>query len=201
MTVNTSGGHTVYPVELPRGAHKRLTGYPLSGISDNWEPVVVILKQIGATFTSTLRARRTAVLKLRPSRLPTKSEACSFSTPSRQVHDRRPGMPETVHSSVYAKPEDAPDGSWRIGRYLLSYLARGRTISDATVAALKAYVVAGGRLIFVGGSASSTYSDRRWAGFVPFTGAHSETRTVALTAAGSHFSAALDLRRASQCQA
>src|SRR5271166_2737892 len=39
VTIMSSGGSTVYPIELPRGAHKRFIAYPLTATQTSYEPV------------------------------------------------------------------------------------------------------------------------------------------------------------------
>lgn len=61
-------------------------------------------------------------------------------------------------------------------------LAEGaERISDAAAAAIKAYVLSGGRLYIFGGSNSLVVNDPRWADIMPLTGARSEQAQAGLT--------------------
>ena len=195
VTINAGGGKTVYPIELPRGAHKQFVGYPLSSPENRWEPITCDLDtdrgsvhiDVPSSYSGESQGE-TLEISDELGGLQFLDEKSSGPTPP------RPGFPST-RSSVYVKPEDAPGRLVAYRRLQTVVLGPGaERIPDTAVQALKEYLVSGGKIIFVGGSGAPTYRDRRWADLIPLAGVHAETRTVTLTAAGSHFSMPLDVQ-------
>jgi hypothetical protein len=73
-------------------------------------------------------------------------------------------------SDVYASPELAPTRSVayeNIGTVILS--EGSQRMSDESVRALKRYVITGGTLVFLGGAATGSITDPRWADALPIT--------------------------------
>lgn len=153
-----------YPVELPRGARKELVAYPFDVVSGG-----------EATFTlSTNRGRSERRLQ---------SERWSFTQPShvamisdaagelvfirKEMESEDYGRPQSV-KDVYVSPQEAPDRP--VGYVALTTVVLGEgseRLGDAQVAAIQTWVLAGGRIVFVGGAPSPILSDARWAAFLP----------------------------------
>lgn len=153
-----------YPVELPRGSRKELIAYPFDVVSGG-----------EATFTLSTNQGRTE------RRL--QSERWSYTQPShvamisdaagelvfirKEMESEDYGRPQSV-KDVYVSPREAPDRP--VGYVALTTVILGEgseRLDDAQVAAIQTWVLAGGRLVFVGGAASPILSDERWAAFLP----------------------------------
>ena len=188
VTINSSGGRTVYPIELPRGARKKFIGYPLTTPDNRYDEISCDLDTDRGSVHADVRSsyygeQQTPVLEI------------SDEIGGLQFLDEGGPRSESNKKSVYVKPEDAP------GR-LIAYRRMGAVVlgpgaermQDAAVQAVKEYVAQGGRLVFVGGAAAPVFTDRRWADVLPLSGVHGETRDVTLVAGGARFSSRLDVQ-------
>jgi hypothetical protein len=176
IQVNAAGGTTFYPIELPRGAHKKLTGYPLTN-NNGYDTITCDLQtdrgsvEYEVPFGSYDDTRK-------PLEITEDLGGLQFLKP----HANAGGYRTTAASPVlYVKPEDAP------GRLLayrtLTYVVLGpgaERISDDAVHALIEYVLGGGVLIFNGGEVSAPMHDPRWSAVLPLLNAHASTQEVSL---------------------
>lgn len=188
VTLDGPGGQTVYPIELPRGAKKSFIGYPLAGEFQRFNPVSCTLDTNRGSVTVDVRQMGYGESIQQTLEISDEPGGLQFLDPGATAAPQQ----RDQKAAVYVVPEEAP------GR-LQSYRSLGAVvlgpgserIDAATVRALKQYVIAGGRLVFIGGAGAPTFRDPRWLDFAPLIGPHSETRTVSLKS-GSTFSQALD---------
>ena len=154
-------GGRVYPVELPRGANKSIQVY----------------SEVNRYYSSEGNLKLetpTGVLE----------RELQFDSPGGRIRawvgtiTDNPGSLAGLRNSssnaptladTYCLPIDAPDRSIGYGGISLVVLSRGsERLGDASVAALKRYVLRGGALMFCGGASPLTMRDSRWADVLPF---------------------------------
>ena len=167
LRVTSEGGDVDYPVDLPRGAHKRLITYPnvyygqihfsldtdkghverdlpLRGANEQGNSVLLISDTSGE-----LAFIRSAAPKNESSDTPDRNQA--------------------VHLlDCYSKPglgPTRPVGYSGISAIILG--AGAERLSDEEVQAIKLWVLTGGTLVFVGGVSSPILADRRWTDMLP----------------------------------
>lgn len=152
-----NGGRTMaYPVELPRGASKSLTVYCESrGYDSRLEletPLGTVGTQVEIKSLSGGSNRLIGVI----------SATNVGLTTLRKKQDGKNWFDSTV------LPEDSPIRSIAYNGMECIVLGRGsERISDASVVALKRYLLKGGILLFSGGASPLTLRDERWSDALP----------------------------------
>ncbi len=178
LVVSADGNRTDYPVELPRGAKKRIITYPAflfgtlhfsletdqgkvdkeyNGGGSNPDGIPVLLISDTSGDLGFIRRKPTAQ-KI-------------------QINPGMPPDPEADNGSgltdAYAKPEMAPAravGYTDIGKVILG--SGSERLSNEQVAALKLWCLQGGTIVFIGGVSSPVLADTRWASLIPAAHLH-----------------------------
>lgn len=175
-----------YPVELPAKSLKRLNVYPVPGNAGT-AGVFLDLRLSGDTSAASTSVRfksvdytsgssfligliatppigqRIAVRDL--ANLASRDEL-GFIRNAKWGFSGAPG-------DVYTTPQDAPDRPVAYSGLKVLILGNGSDkLSDGAVQAIKAWALAGGTLVFLGGASSPAALDPRWAEVLPVTGLH-----------------------------
>jgi len=170
LTVSSDGLQTDYPVELPRGANKRVIVYPEVRFDEVHLSLNTDQGRVEKTFpapagTPGLDEQATYVLLI--SDLP---GSMSFITgePSSTVQtDGSPNNSSAVYP-CYSKPGEGPTRP--IGYSGVSVIVLGagaERLTDEEVQAIRSWVSTGGTVVFLGGVSAPVLSDRRWADMLP----------------------------------
>lgn len=174
-TLHVSGGNFSmdYPVDLPRGAEKRILTYPKDVISGVDYTLLTDHGSLHKDFSLntgygdvgssvSLYIGDTAG-QMAFIRAPQGSKA------SAPAPGAVPGMPNTGRAQdAYVSPANAPDRPVGYSGIASIVLGSGaERLNDEQVHALKVYVLTGGTLAFVGGASSPILSDARWQGVLP----------------------------------
>lgn len=144
-----------YPIDLPRGSTKRVVIYGVSG----YDARVVLRTDRG---TTTFRFPPTNVEYANNYFVHIGDDMGGFEF----LRDR--SGDQSRFAAVYCTPEKAPPrtaGYSSIAAVLLG--AGAERMSDASVRALREYVLLGGTLVFLGGPAPITWQDPRWRDLLP----------------------------------
>jgi len=193
VRVSSSGGVSLYPIELPRGAKKHFVAYPMRAPEYSYEQIEVLLDTDRGSIQVSANNDYTGDQGQLALEISDETGGLQFLADSAAA-PAYPGAP-VAGKACYAKPEDAPA---RLSAYASAkgvVLGAGaERMSDGAVAALKEYVIAGGRLVLVGGSGSPVFRDPRWADTIPITGLHAETRDISIKANGARFKASLSVQ-------
>lgn len=173
-TVRVTGesGETSYPVELPRGARKKLLTLPEAP----WGEVVFTLETDHGDVTRKIPA------------IPTPTDFGGGGGTVLLVGDDNGGlgflrklMDGKVNLSArdtYVTPEEAPDRPAAFRAISVVMLGPGsERLPDGAVKALKDYVISGGSIVFLGGASAPVLEDKRWADVLP--GSHWRPKTLA----------------------
>ncbi len=163
VRVTGESGETSYPVELPRGARKKLLTLPDS----QWGELVFTLETDHGDVT-----RKTIAV-------PPANDLATGSVLLigddngglgflRKLQD---GKQTYTTRDAYVTPEDAPDrpAAYRTSNVVILGPGAER-LSDGAVRALKDYALSGGALLFFGGASAPILEDRRWASLLPGRG-------------------------------
>jgi hypothetical protein len=179
LRISTNDFSMSYPVELPHDGKKRIVTYPSFNFSqmtatletdhgseskvfpgptdyqDNVSNVLLIGDTPGALgFLTNYRSAAQAA-----------PETSAARAQARQIND------------IYCTPADAPPRPIAYASVKAIFLGAGaERISDASVAAIKTWMLEGGTLVFVGGASSPTLTDPRWQTTLPAT--NFEPKTV-----------------------
>ncbi len=158
-----SVGELSYPVNLPRGSHKKLITYPVS----QWGSVQFV-------FSSNQGLIRKEYRNDQPTSQDSGAIALISDTPGdlsflQSSGSGSMGGQEAIRlHGVYCQPANAPDrpaGYRGIGAVMLG--GGSERMTDEEVNALKSYALTGGTLVFLGGASSPILSDPRWQAFLP----------------------------------
>ena len=179
VTIQGDESNPSYPVELPRGARKRLLTLPHSDYSSLQYSLSTPRGNLVQNVPSAGyqdAAGGTAVL------IGDDEGGIAFLR-----EPRTEGKRNLAALDAYAKPEIAPGRSSAYLPYRAVFLGPGsERIDDAAVDALREYAMGGGTLVFLGGASSPTLEDPRWANVLPGAGWRPRTilASVALAEAG-----------------
>lgn len=160
-----------YPVELPRGSHKRFIAYP----NVDWGGVSATLDTNKGRATRQYAPATTGD----PSRqvLLLVGDAPGQMTALRQIPEANLKQRNAVLlQDAYCKPDSAPPraaGYAGVGAVMLG--PGSERLGDDAVQALKLWTLTGGTLVFIGGASSPTLNDPRWADVIPLRNTHSRT--------------------------
>lgn len=174
VSVQTEYGNWEYPVELPRGAHKKISAFPVAGYGFMTYSLVtnkgVVSHQfppntgdqsINAYLLVSDQAGDLAFLRATPDQ------------PNENLTDRRSAM-----GDAYVRPENAPSRPVAYAGMAAIVLGAGaERLSDKSIQGLKSWAMAGGTIVFLGGASSPTLMDARWQKLLPMKDFH--TRTLA----------------------
>ncbi len=165
LQVSGGAGPTSYPLELPRGARKRIVTFP----TVPW-----------GELEFTLSTDRGAVVKRLPAsgmpQMPGGSavligdDSGGLAFLRRQTLDKAAGRPEQSIQArdAYVKPEDAPGRPLAYRAFNAVFLGPGaERMGDEAVEALKRYAIGGGSIVFLGGASAPILEDPRWAAVLP----------------------------------
>jgi len=175
-----SNGYTFtrYPVDLPRGAKKRVLTYP--GVNNYYggqleftldtDQGTMKLPYSGGTG-SAYGSYSVALIGDTPGEL-------AFMRQQDKVDRKNPNSYQEQRGYIdcYCKPEEAPDRP--IGYRDLSAVILGsgsERLSDDSIRALQTYALTGGTVVIVGGASAPVLTDRRWAAFLPATSFSTKT--------------------------
>ncbi|MBX7132820.1 MAG: hypothetical protein K1X67_09115 [Fimbriimonadaceae bacterium] len=166
MLTVTSGTYVLnYPVELPRGSRKGIPAFPIE-VSDIGEIDVRLVTDQG----DVRRVFRDEDWHYGQDRaLAMITDSPGLLTFVRQTTRSDTGAQAMVSDS-YVSAESAPDRP--VGYSALSALVLGdgaERLSDKQVDAIKVWMLAGGKLLFVGGASSPVLADSRWKDTLPVT--------------------------------
>lgn len=187
LKVSTDSFQMDYPVDLPRGAEKRILVYPTVNYA---EPQFFLITNQGQVnrkyvFTGGFSADETSVLLISES--PGEMAFLRQVPFTPQPNTSKPRPAEKMIQDAYVKPADAPDrpvAYQGIGAIVLGNGAE--RLSQEQVSAISRWVLTGGTLLFVGGPSAPVLTDPRWAKFLPVR--DFEVRTLR----GSNLGGALD---------
>lgn len=165
IEITMQGGSIQQPVELPRGASKRVVLYPSVGYA-YYEGLEVVLQtnrgRVRSKFEVNDYFQGQFVLEIGDF-----AGDLGFIDVARQEKEE---LEESIRTA-YVKPEDAPD---RLVGYVPScavILGDGsERLSDAQIRALKLYALRGGMLLFIGGASAPLLRDPRWQEVLPVQG-------------------------------
>jgi hypothetical protein len=157
LFVNFNSTTIEHPVELPQNSTKRFTVYPSSALgAANFSLVTN-----RGTMTGTLQDPQ-------PVADTGKIVALISDEPGSMSFLRVASGKASSLAAVYCRPEDAPDRPVGYEGVNTVVLGRGaERLSDATVTALKEWVVMGGSVVFFGGSSTPVLEDPRWRAITP----------------------------------
>ena len=162
LTVTGEGSETTYPVELPRGARKKLLTLP----GANYGEIRFTLQTGGRDVVRTAMAMSfdnqggSAVL------IGDDSGGLAFLRAQ-----MKEGRQAYTMRDVYVLPEEAPARPVAYRRYSAVVLGPGaERMGDETVEALKDYALGGGTIIVLGGASAPILEDARWAAVLPGRG-------------------------------
>ena len=149
-----------YPVDLPRGARKRL----LTFSAENWGGTTVVLSTGRGRLTQRVNAGRYGPVQGGSAVLVGGDEGgLGFL---RQVD--KSGKRSLSSLDAYVKPQLAPGRMTAYRTYNAVFLGPGaERIHDDVVDALKAYALGGGTLVFLGGASAPALEDARWEDVLP----------------------------------
>jgi hypothetical protein len=165
VSIQGDGYQMNYPIELPRGARKRLVAYP----NVNYGGLEIVLntnrgrlrKQFSPSGPMDNSRQVIVLLSDNPGELAFLKHNSNSSS--------RAGSGDVVRmQDAYCKPEFAPARAVGYAGVACVMLGAGsERLSDATVEALKLWTMTGGNLVFVGGASAPVLSDPRWQTLIP----------------------------------
>ncbi|MDR3690818.1 MAG: hypothetical protein P4L46_15680 [Fimbriimonas sp.] len=167
LRLSTNESEVSYPIELPRGANKRLFAYP--HIDYGEVAVWLDTDQGSVRHTYALPGSRDSGMYVLligdgPGEL-------SFIRETKGESRRNTSESQNGFSTLldcYVKPEDVPDRPVGFDGVSCVILGSGaERLTDSEVEALRIWVSTGKTLIFVGGASAPVLSDARWAGMLP----------------------------------
>ncbi len=147
-----------YPIELPKGAVKRIVTYP----------EITYGSEVQFQLSTDQGDARTAFRQFLGA-TPNTQNALLIGETQGDLGFLR-GRQDTASRLVdtYVKPENAPDRPIAYVSFAVVVLGAGaERISDGAVRALHLFAMSGGTVLFLGGASSPTLADRRWADIVP----------------------------------
>ena len=194
VTVSNRGDHTRgvvrvtagafemdYPIEVPRGAEKRLIVYPKAeGVYSHPDGVRIELRTplggrviryspgVDTSFGWGSDADYYFVLVG-----DTAGEMTFLRTPPREVDSviYRLNAPD-----AYAKPGELPDRPYGYSALAAVVMGGGsERMTDAEVRAIKSWLLSGGNVIFIGGASAPVLADARWKGLLPVSNLRPKT--------------------------
>jgi len=169
---------TTYPIELPTGSSKAFIAYVCN--QDTYEPLNVTLDTNAGRVrdlvsTPTVQPQREIIT--------VGSNLGGLTYLRGETFGKAPdqygyGMNSSTVADLYAAPDRLPDRSIGYDGVWAVMLGQGaEQMGDASVNALRNYVLAGGTLVFLGGASPQVLKDRRWADLVPVINVHTETKS------------------------
>jgi hypothetical protein len=159
--VRVSGdmGETMYPVELPRGARKRLLTLP----TNNWGDLEFSLETNQGVVSHRMPAQSMerfnggSILLIGDD-----SGGLGF------LRKQTEGQSSITTGDSYVTAEDAPDRPAAYRSFNAVALGPGsERMNDGTVRALQDFALGGGTIVFFGGASSPILQDPRWANAMP----------------------------------
>ncbi len=168
LRVTSNSWEMEYPVELPRGANKRLMTYPAIYFGNVTFSLMTDQGNVEKAFTPTnavpygSSSLNVLLVSDMPGQMSFVRGSNTSSTTSNPEHQA------LTLSDCYGKPGDLPTrpvGYHGIGAIMLG--ATSERLSDEEVQAIKLWVSTGGTLVFVGGASAPVLSDARWADLLP----------------------------------
>jgi len=163
VRVTGETGDTTYPVELPRGARKKLLTLPEA----SWGELVFSLETDHGDVTKKIPSFPPANDMTGGSVLLIGDDNGGLGF-LRKLSD---GKQNYTTRDAYVTPEDAPDrpAAYRTSNVVMLGPGAER-LSDGAVRALKDYALSGGALLFIGGPSAPILEDVRWASLIPGKG-------------------------------
>ena len=159
-----------YPVELPRGARKRISAYPLI----EWSGLQVELQ--------TNQGRISKNVPMSGSQSDSQVNFLDITDSAGELGFLRAKVAQNsprdkaTFRDTYTRPQDAPGRAVAYEKMSAVVLGPGsERISGAAVEALKLYALSGGTLIFLGGASSPILADPRWASVLPIQSVEPKT--------------------------
>lgn len=144
-----------YPIELPRGASKRVILYGVYGYGTR-----VVLETGRGTVATPLPGQMSGNVVRQLVHIGDDAGGFAFLRGEEGVRGS--------HHVVYCGPEKAPPRMAGYADTAAVLLGGGsERMSDAAVGALREYVLTGGTLVFLGGSAPLVWQDPRWRAMLP----------------------------------
>lgn len=167
LSLEADSSRMTYPVELPRGSHKRVFTYPLNGMQSVHFSLETDQGRAGVDFTPR-SGRADGIPVLLITDVP--GELSFIISPPSTVKPSDQQNQTTAASLVdmYAKPASVPTrpmGFAGIGKVILG--SGSERLSDEQIEALKLWASTGGTLAFIGGASSPVLSDTRWVDVIP----------------------------------
>ncbi len=162
LSVTGEGMETSYPVELPRGARKKLLTLPSATYGELRFTLQTGGKDVVRTTMATFMDNTggSAVL------IGDDSGGLAFLRAKRNE-----GRQTVAARDVYVTPEEAPGRPVAYRRYNAIVLGPGaERMGDEAVAALKEYAIGGGTVVVLGGASAPILEDKRWAPVLPGRG-------------------------------
>lgn len=144
-----------YPIDLPRGASKRVILYGVYGYSTQ-----VVLRTERGTVTAPLGTQMLGTMVRPMVYIGDDVGGFAFLRPQQNQQD--------ASQVAFCAPEKAPPrvaGYTEVAAVLLG--GGAERMPDAAVEALREYVLLGGTLVFLGGPAPLVWQDPRWRGLLP----------------------------------
>ncbi|RYG22828.1 hypothetical protein EON82_15925, partial [bacterium] len=167
VRVTSDTGEMLYPVELPRGARKKLLTLPPAG----WGELSFSLE----TNQGNVRRRMPSINfgnQNGGTILLVGDDIGGLGFLRRQTD----GKSSISTGDSYVTAEEAPDRPVAYRQFNVVALGPGsERMTDGTVRALRDYALAGGTLVFFGGASAPTLEDPRWAAALPGKGWHPTT--------------------------
>ena len=168
LVLHSEGGDVAYPVELPKGANKEIVAYLPRWSS--YQSASFELKSATSSVVQPVELKGDSNERL--NRVGVISSAQGLLT---SLRVKTKGA-NSLWWDATCKPESAPDRS--VGYSGLDAIVLGdgsERLSDGAVSALQRYVLAGGRLVFIGGASAPWLRDVRWKGILPIEPASTRT--------------------------
>lgn len=178
VTLSASGGSMRYQIELPRGAQKKLVGFPVS--NSPWDDVTCTLDTNRGSIEYRLPAQYGSAWGSSVLEIGDDVGSIQFIN-----KEKLEGSSYRQFTALSCRPEETVGRLAAFRKLSAVILASGaERLSDATVAALGLYVEGGGLLIFNGGESAPVFRDVRFAGLMPLRNAHSATQGVHVKGSG-----------------
>ena len=160
LRVSSEGSEMLYPVELPRGARKKLLTLPTA----NYGELRFVLQTGGKDVVRTTPASMMGSGQVGSIALiGDDSGGLAF------LRTKNASEPQSITSrDVYVTAENAPGRPAAYQPFNAVALGPGaERMGDDTVAALKDYALGGGTVVVLGGASAPILEDRRWAALLP----------------------------------
>jgi len=177
LRIASNSDEVSYPIELPRGANKRITVYPNIEYGDltiNLDTDQGDIHRNYAVPGNRSEGMHVLLLSDVPGELAFIRDLKDASSTGSSIAGGPPGSQSVLSLlDCYAKPEDAPNRS--VGYDGISSIILGtgsERLTDDVVEAIKVWLTSGRSLVFIGGASAPILADPRWAGLLPARNFH-----------------------------